>query len=312
MATTVVSMATKSSNLEDWTSGATLQTKGHTSIPSRGWKDPKEMGVLGSVPSHSPSWSLARKPLPSQPNTRHCLGIHVTLTEDTGTAPPPLHAWMAPLVEDMSCYGRTGLTKAVVRGLGRAVLFYGRWSMGEGLSLGEVRDTTFTLTGAVTLVGKPAYLATDPLTIQEGQWTIAQAITECWIEVRGPGWPCLNLSNLQPFRFYCPGDSPQKDCPRDVSFDHQPSPHRPQRGWDCNWHRGDQRLIPHQPPSPSLDHGFESDRSSVLTASSVSSQSDRSEGSWHSQHGRWCRETGAHMKINLPIFKDEDAKDVVT
>ena len=50
--------------------------------------------------------------------------------------------------------------------------------MGEGLSLGEVRDTTFTLMGAGTWVGKPAYLAADPLTIQEGQQTIPQAITD--------------------------------------------------------------------------------------------------------------------------------------
>ena len=47
-------------------------------------------------------------------------------------------------------------------------------------------------------------------------------------------------------------------------------------------------------------------------ASSVSSQSDRSEGSQHSHCGRHHRETGGHMKINLPIFKDEDTKDAVT
>ena len=39
---------------------------------------------------------------------------------------------------------------------------------------------------------------------------------------------------------------------------------------------------------------------------------DRSEGCWCSQHGRRCGETGVHMKINLPIFKDKDAKDAVT
>ena len=77
------------------------------------------------------------KLLPSHPNTRHCLGIHVTLTEETGAAPPPPHAWIVPLVEDMLCHGRTSLAKAVVMGPGRAVLFYGRWSLGEGLSLGE-------------------------------------------------------------------------------------------------------------------------------------------------------------------------------
>ena len=76
---------------------------------------------------------------------------------------------MAPIVVDMLHQGRTGLTKAVVTGPGRDVLFYGRWSLGEGLSLGEVRDVVHMLTGAGIWVGKLAYLATDPLTIQEGQ-----------------------------------------------------------------------------------------------------------------------------------------------
>ena len=44
---------------------------------------------------------------------------------------------------------------------------------------------------------------------------------------------------------------------------------------------------------------------------SMLSMSDRSEGSWHSQHGRQHREDGARMKINLPVFKEEDAKDAV-
>ena len=127
----------------------------------------KGMDALGSAPSHSPSWSLAKKPLPSHPNTRFCLGIHVTLTNETGAAPPPCHTWMAPMVEDMLCHGRTGCTKAIVMGPGLAVLFYGRWSLGEDLSLGKVRDATFTLTGVGIWVGKPAYLVTDPLTMQE-------------------------------------------------------------------------------------------------------------------------------------------------
>ena len=125
-ATTIVSMATRSSDLEDQMSGANLQTEGHVDMPSQSQKGPEETGVLGSSPSHLPSWSPARRPLPSHPNTRYCLGIHVTLTEETGVVPPPSHTWTAPLVEDMLCYARTGLTKAVVMGPGRAVLFYGR------------------------------------------------------------------------------------------------------------------------------------------------------------------------------------------
>ena len=40
----------------------------------------------------------------------------MTLTEETGVVLPLSHAWTAPLVEDMLCYARTGLTEAVVTG----------------------------------------------------------------------------------------------------------------------------------------------------------------------------------------------------
>ena len=85
---------------------------------------------------------------------------------------------MAPLVEDMLCDARTGLTKAVVTGPGRAVLFYGRHSMGEGLMADKARDAAFLLTGAGMWVGKLAYLAADPMPIQEGKWAIAQVVLD--------------------------------------------------------------------------------------------------------------------------------------
>ena len=65
-------------------------------------------------------------------------------------------------------------------------------------------------------------------------------------------------------------------------------------------------------PSPSPDHGFESDQSSLSTASLMSSRSDRSDESLHPRRGRQHQEEGACMKTNLPFFKDEDAKDAVT
>ena len=40
--------------------------------------------------------------------------------------------------------------------------------------------------------------------------------------------------------------------------------------------------------------------------------SDQSKGSQHPWRGRQCGENRAHMKINLPVLKDEDAKDAVT
>ena len=89
--------------------------------------------------------------------------------EELGAVPPPSHSWMAPLVEDMLHDVRIGLTKAVVTGPGKAVLFYGRHSLGEGLTTDEARDATFLLTGVGTWVGKPAYLSANSMTIQEGQ-----------------------------------------------------------------------------------------------------------------------------------------------
>ena len=140
--------------------------------------------------------------MPGHSETWYCVGIHITLTEERGAAPLPLHAWTVPVVKDMLQHGKTGLTKAVVMGPGRAVIFYGRQSLGEGLNLGKVRDAAFTLTGAGTWVGKLAHLAVNPLTIWEGWQVIAQAIMECCIGVIGPGHPHSHPTTPKPFRFY--------------------------------------------------------------------------------------------------------------
>ena len=61
-----------------------------------------------------------------------------------------------PEVEDMLHDGKSGLTGAVVMGPGQAILFYGRQSLGEGLSLDEACGTMFMLSGAISWVGKQA------------------------------------------------------------------------------------------------------------------------------------------------------------
>ena len=99
--------------------------------------------------------------------------------------------------------GKSSLMEVVVMGPGRAVLFYGRWSLGECLNLGK-------LSGAVSWVGKSADLNANPLTLWEGWQVIAQAITECQIEARRPGYPHSHLATPQPFRFYCRDESPQE------------------------------------------------------------------------------------------------------
>ena len=158
-------MAAKSSDLGDETSGMNLQMEGHADVSSQSVRDQWEPEASDSSPSHLPSWSLAQRLLLSHPNMKHCLEICVTLTEEFGAVPPPSHSQMALLVEDKLHDARTRLTKAVVTGPGRAVLFYGRHSKGEGLTTDEARDAAFLLTGAGTWVGKLAYLTADPMTI---------------------------------------------------------------------------------------------------------------------------------------------------
>ena len=219
-------------------------------------------------------------------NTKYCLEIQVTLTEELGAIPPAFHSWTAPLVEDMLLKARTGLTEAVVTDPGRTVLFDGRHSMGVGLMADEARDATFLLTGAGKWVGKLAYLTNDPMTIQEGRRAIAQAVSDHRVKVRGPGHPHVNPLAQQPFWFNVLRNSPPKDMSGDGGSDYQPSSCRPSRGCKCNRRWKDQRPRLPRFPLPSSDHGFDSDRSSLLMASSMSSRSVHSDRSRYSGQGR--------------------------
>ena len=122
--------------------------------------------------------------------------------------------------------------------------------------------------------------------------------------------PCESASQ-QPFRLNALGPFPPKDMSGDWSSDYPQSPRWLSTGQECNSKWRDQRPQSPQLPSPSPDHGFKSNRSSLSTTSSISSRSDWSDRSRHSRWGRWHSEE-ACMKINLPVFKDEDAKDAVT
>ena len=136
----------------------------------------------------------------------------MTLIDELGDTPPPFHAWMEPVVEDMLREARAGLMEAVVIGPGRAILFYGRCSMGEGLKADKARDAAFLLTGAGMWVGKLAYLTADPMTLQEGKRAITQAVLDHRVKARGPRCPRVNLPAQQPFRFNTSRTSPSGDA----------------------------------------------------------------------------------------------------
>ena len=130
-ATNFMSMAAKLSDLVDKMSEANLQVDGQMEKPAHGVADLQEMEEedISFLPSLTCS-PVQRLPLGCL-NTKHCLEIQVTLTDELGDMPPPSHSWMALLVEDMLQEARAGLIEAVVTSPGRVILFYGRHSMGR-------------------------------------------------------------------------------------------------------------------------------------------------------------------------------------
>ena len=202
MITVFVSMATRSSNLDDLKPEIKIQTEGHTLTPMSGQNGLKDPEAFGSTPSCSPSWSPARKPAPDWPETQYCFEIQVNSTEDDKEIPSPPHTWQVPIVEDLVQEGKAGLMEAAVTGSGWAVLFYSWWSLEEGLSLGEVRDAMFSLSGAFACISKPAQLSAKPVSLGDGWQLIAQAIMEGHIEPRGPGHPCSIPPVSMPFNFH--------------------------------------------------------------------------------------------------------------
>ena len=111
-------------------------------------------------------------------------------------------------MEDMVQEGRVGLMEAVVTGPGWAILFFGWQSLGEGLSLGEARDAAFMLSAGIPWVGNQAQLSAKPVSLGDGRWLIAQAITEGHIKPRGPGCPHSIPPASMPFNFHNQDMSP--------------------------------------------------------------------------------------------------------
>ena len=82
--------------------------------------------------------------------------------KELGAVSPPSDSWMAPLVEDMLHDVRTGLTKAVITGPGGAVPFYGRCSLGEGLTMDVARmPHSYSLEWVCGLGNQPTLLPTQ-------------------------------------------------------------------------------------------------------------------------------------------------------
>ena len=80
---------------------ANLQADGLREEPVQGAAGRQEMEEMDSSPHDLPMWSPVQRPPAGRFNMHYCLLIQVTLTDELGDAPPPLHSWMTPVIEDM-------------------------------------------------------------------------------------------------------------------------------------------------------------------------------------------------------------------
>ena len=234
-------MAAKTSDTGDNMTEANLLADGLVEELAQGAADQWETEEEYSSPHSLPAWSPVQRLPTGCLGTNYCLSIQVTLTDGLGDVPLPSHAWTTPVVGGVLQETRAGLTEAVVIGPGKAILFYRRCSLGEGLKVDEARDAAFLLTGAGTWVGTWAYLNTDPMMLQVGKRAIAHAISDHRVKARGPGHPQVNLPAQQPFRFnttraFLPGDQSAHEVPED-----RWTPQWPSHGQGCNRRRIDQR-----------------------------------------------------------------------
>ena len=52
--------------------------------------------------------------MPDYPKAQYGLEIQVISTKEGGAMPPSTHGWQVPVVEDMLCGGKSGLTEVIV------------------------------------------------------------------------------------------------------------------------------------------------------------------------------------------------------
>ena len=161
-----------------------------------------QMGAPSKMPfrflqsSQSPwEWSVMpeyQQDHPTQKDLMHyCIHIRVTLGRGLGNQPPPSHIWSGLLIVDMFEEGiEEQITKAIVLAPGEAFLFFGRWSLKEGLPLGNARDVGFSLMGPINWTGRTAHVEATINTVQEGFQTTADAVVKKRTKARGPG--CLH------------------------------------------------------------------------------------------------------------------------
>ena len=120
----------------------------------------------------------------------YCVHVRVTLGEWGGNQPLTSHAWIGLLIADLFQDGlEEQITVAVVLAPGETILFFGQWSLKEGIPLRNARDVEFSFTGPVNWAGRTAQVEATVNTVQEGYWTIADTVVEKRTKARGQETP---------------------------------------------------------------------------------------------------------------------------
>ena len=129
----------------------------------------------------------------------------------------------------------------------------------------------------------------------------------------GLGCPHVNLLDQQPFRFDHSRGSPIRDASGHGGSDCQTiSMSDPKRLRLHSRHWRDQRPLSPCFPLPTPDHvGLRATGTCYQWLPQYHPDPIDPDGSQHSQRGRQHQEDRACMKINFPVFKDEDSKDAV-
>ena len=204
---------------------------------------------------------------------------------------------------------------------GEAILFFGRWSLKEGLPHGKVRDFAFSMASPVIWARRQAQVKMTVNTVQEGQWAIADAVLEKRMKAQGPGHPWGKKRTNQMPAVACNIKGWMQGIEEDDSKmelrNGRVGNHRaePRNTWPWYVSRGRRHCRRQGRPQ------FPQDTSSGSPSSGGGSSNQGSNQGFHlstltrgSREGNRPAWAGRHLrvKVNLPIFKDEKTKDAVT
>ena len=271
-------------------------------------------------------WSLLLEhwayPSANEDQMHYCVQIRVTLGEGRGDQPPPPHAQTGSLIADIFQEDlEERITKAVVLAPGEAILFFGRWSLKEGLPHRKTRDVAFSIAGPVTWGRRQAQVKMTVNMVQEGCQAIAEAVAEKRMKAQGPGSPWGKKRNNQALAAACNIEEWMQGIEEDDSKvklrNGKVGNHgaEPRHVWSWNVSRGRRCSRRQGRPNFPQDTLGGSPSSGGGSSDQGSDQSSHSSAlTWGSREGNrpvWAGRS-PRVKVNLPMFKDEKTKHAVT